>query len=71
MQRKGTYSPQLLVIHSDVYWHERLYSDTERLLQNETVLQKGQGQNNTVIKNRFFPCNLTAAQVQWKADIRI
>jgi len=64
MQRKGTSSPQLLMMYSDVYWHERLYSDTESLLQNETLLQKGQRKNSTVINNRFFPCNLTVAQVQ-------
>lgn len=29
MQCKGTYSPQLLMIHSAVYWHERLHSDKD------------------------------------------
>lgn len=42
------------------------YSDTESLLQNETVLQNGQRQNNTARKKDFFSCYLTVAQVRLK-----
>lgn len=52
------------MIHSDVYWRD--FTVIQKDFSKTKLLQKGQRQNNTVIKNRFFPCNSTVAQVQWK-----
>lgn len=49
------------------------YSDTESLLQNETVLQNGQRQNNTARKNRLFFLLLdcSSSKAEMKVGTRI